>query len=113
MKPYWLLSSFAAVAGCAVAYSAPSSEEVKRLRDVRDACLMRNAVVLDDRRSDAATIGAAVVAACQRENAALISAIAGPDGFRQSEIARQVEQNSQQAATQYVLSHRAARSVRG
>ena len=113
MKSYRLLSMSVVLGGCAVAYSAPSSEEVRRLRDIRDACLMRNAVTLDDRRSDAAVIGSAVVAACQRENAAIISAIAGPDGFRQSEIARQVQQDSQQAATQYVLSHRAARSARG
>lgn len=112
MKRHWLLLLFLPLAGCAVAHSAPSSEEIRRLRDVRDACLMRNAITLDDHRSDAATIGAAVVAACQRENAAIISAIAGPDGFRQSEIARQVQQDSQRAATNYVLSHRAARSVR-
>jgi hypothetical protein len=112
MKKPWPLFSFLALAGCAVAYGAPSAEEVRRLRDIRDACLMRNAIALDDRRSDAATIGSAVVVACQRENAAIISAIAGPDGFRQSEIARQVQQDSQQAATNYVLSHRAARSVR-
>ena len=101
-----------ALGGCAVAYSAPPQSEVVRLRDVRDQCLMQNAVRLDDNRSDAATVGRAVVAACQPENAALVSAIAGPDGFRQSEIARQIDQNSQQAATQYVLSHRAAMSVR-
>ena len=110
MRPLLGLLPLLAVAGCAVAYSAPSSDEVKRLRDIRDDCLMRNAVTLDDRRSDPAAIASAVVAACQPENAALVAAIAGPDGFRQSEIARQINQNSQQAATQYVLSHRAARS---
>ena len=112
MKPCWLLLSPLALAGCAVAYSAPSSEEVKRLRDTRDACLMQNAVTLDDYRSPPSAIAVNVVAACQRQNDAIISAIAGPDGFRRSEISRQVEQDSQQAATQYVLSHRAARSVR-
>jgi hypothetical protein len=48
-------------------------------------------VALDDYRSDAATIGMAVVAACRYENQALVDAIAGPDGFRQSEISRQIE----------------------
>ena len=113
LMPLCRLFPLLAVAGCAVAYSAPSSQEVIQLRDVRDACLMRNAITLDDRRSNPAAIAASVVAACQPENAALISAIAGPDGFRQSEIARQIQQDSQQAATQYVLSHRAARSVKG
>jgi hypothetical protein len=98
--------------GCAAVYSAPPAYEVRELRDIRDQCLMRNAIRLDDYRSDAATVGAAVVQACGRENAALVSAIAGPDGYRQSEIQRQIDQNSQQAATQYVLSHRAAASVR-
>lgn len=112
MKSYGLLFSCIVLTGCAVAYGAPSSEEVKRLRDVRDACLMRNAIALDDGRSAAAAIATSVVAACQRENDVIIAAIAGPDGFRRSEIARQIEQDSQQAATQYVLSHRAARSVR-
>ncbi|MGH8432728.1 MAG: hypothetical protein ACREUF_20250 [Solimonas sp.] len=101
-----------ALGGCAAAYSAPSSYEIRQLRGARDACLMQNAIRLDDYRSDAATVGSAVVAACRRENAAIISAIAGPDGFRESEIARQVQQDSQQAATQYVLQNRAARSVR-
>jgi hypothetical protein len=98
--------------GCAAVYSAPPPGEVARLRDVRDSCLMHNAVTLDDGRSDAATVGRAVVAACRRENAAIVASIAGPDGYRESEIARQVDQDSQQAATQYVLSHRAAMSVR-
>ncbi len=112
MKSASLLIPLVALCGCAVAYSAPPAAEVKRLRDVRDACLMQNAVTLDDGRSDPAAVGRMVVAACQRENAAIIAAIAGPDGFRQSEIAREIDQNSQQAATQYVLSHRAAVSVR-
>jgi hypothetical protein len=112
MRPYPLLMLLLAPGGCAVVNTAPPPSEVVRLRDVRDQCLMQNAIRLDDGRSDAATVGRAVVAACQPENAAIISAIAGPDGFRQSEIARQVNQDSQQAATQYVLSHRAAMSVR-
>ena len=99
------------LSGC-VAYSAPSAYEIRQLRDARDACLMQNVIRLDDYRSDAAVIGSAAVAACQREDAAIISALAGPDGFRESEMARQVQQGSQQVATQYVLSHRAARSVR-
>ncbi|WP_422003393.1 hypothetical protein [Reyranella sp.] len=110
MTGCWRLLPLIAVAGCAVANSAPSSQEVVRLRDIRDACLMRNAVTLDDRRSDPAAVASAVVAACQRQNNALIDAIAGPDGFRRSQIARDIEQNSHQAATQYVLSHRAARA---
>jgi hypothetical protein len=111
-KRYAALILFAVLGGCAVVNTAPPPAEVARLRDVRDACLMRNAITLDDGRSDAATVGRAVVAACGRENAALVSAIAGPDGFREGEIRRQIEQNSQETATQYVLSHRAARSVR-
>jgi len=99
-----------ALGGCAVVNSAPSSQEVVQLRDVRDQCLMQNAIRLDDGRSDPQAIAASVVAACQSENQALITAIAGPDGFRQSEIARQIQQNSQQAATQYVLQVRAART---
>src|SRR5262249_35727242 len=79
---------------------------------IRDQCLMQNAVRLDDYRSDAATVGAAVVQACGRENAALVSAIAGPDGYRESEIQRQIDQNSQQAATQHAMSQRAAMPVR-
>jgi hypothetical protein len=98
------------VSGCAAAYGAPSSDEIRRLRDDRDACLMRNANALDDRRSDPAAIGAAAVAACQPENNRIIAAIAGPDDFRRSEIARNVQQDSQQAATRYVLSYRAART---
>ena len=89
-----------------------SEAESESVRDVRDARLMRNAVTFDDGRSDAATVGRTVVAACQQENAAIVAALAGPDGFRQGEIRRQIEQNSQEAATQYVLSHRAAVSVR-
>jgi len=111
-RRYASLIPFAALCGCAVVNTAPPPAEVARLRDVRDACLMRNAITLDDGRSDATAIGRAVVAACGRENAAVVSSIAGPDGFREGEIRRQVEQNSQDAATQYVLSHRAARSVR-
>ena len=42
------------------------------------------------------------------ENQALIDTIAGPDGYRRSEIARQIDQNSRDAATQMVVSHRAA-----
>lgn len=83
--------------------------QVRQLRDVRDACLARNVVMLDDYRSDATTIGMAVVAACRYENAALVEAIAGPDGFQQGEISRQIEQNSRDAATQAVVSHRAMR----
>ena len=109
---YASLFLFAALGACAVVNTAPPPAEVVRLRDERDACLMRNAVALDDGRSDPAAIGRMVVAACQPENAAIVSSIAGPDGFRQGEIARQVDQNSQQAATQYVLSHRSAVSVR-
>jgi hypothetical protein len=104
-----LLIPLATVAGCAVVNSAPPPQEVVQLRNVRDACLARNVVALDDYRSDAATIGMAVVAACRYENQALVSAIAGADGFRQGEISRQIEQNSLDAATQAVLAHRAAR----
>ena len=71
--------------------------------------MRRNVVALDDYRSDAATVGMTVVAACRQENATLVASIAGPDGFRQSEIARQIDQNSRDAATQMVLQHRAAR----
>jgi hypothetical protein len=88
---------------------ARATEEVVQLREARDACLSRNVAALDDYRSDAATIGMAVVAACRYENQALVSAIAGPDGFRQSEVARQIEQNSLDAATQAVVLHRASR----
>jgi hypothetical protein len=102
----------APLGGCAVAYGTASQAEVTQLRDVRDSCLAQNAIRLDDYRSDAATVGRAVVAACSQENAALVRAIAGPDGFRESEISRQIQQNSQEAATQFVLSHRAAMSVR-
>jgi hypothetical protein len=112
MNRYACLMPLAALGACAVVNTAPPPAEVARLRDVRDACLMHNAVTLDDGRSDPATIGRMVVAACQPENAAIVASIAGPDGFQQSEIARQIDQNSQQAATQYVLSHRAAVSVR-
>lgn len=99
-----------ALAGCAAAYSAPSSNAIVQLRNDRDACLMRNAGVLDDGRSDPAAVGAAVVAACQPENNRIIAAIAGPDDFRRSEITRQVQQDSQQSATRYVLQYRAARA---
>jgi len=112
MIRFWRLLPMLALGGCAVVNSAPSSQEVVQLRDVRDQCLMQNAIRLDDGRSDARAVASAVVAACQSENAAIISAIAGPDGFRQSEIARQVQQDSQQAATQYVLQVRAARARR-
>ncbi len=112
MRLHSLLIPLVMLSGCAVVNTAPPPAEVRQLRDVRDACLMRNAVTLDDYRSDAATVGAAVVAACGRENAAIVRAIAGPDGFREGEISRQVQQDSQQAATQYVLSHRAARRSR-
>ena len=108
-RPAALLLPLVALCGCAVANSAPPPEQVRQLRDVRDACLSRNVVALDDYRSDAATIGRAVVAACRYENQALVSAIAGPDGFRQGEISRQIEQNSLDAATQSVLAHRATR----
>jgi hypothetical protein len=107
-----LLVVLAMVGGCAVAYGTASPGEVAALRDQRDACLRQYAVRLDDYRSDAATIGQSVVAACTQENTVLIQAIAGPDGYRQSEIRRQVLQNSQQAATQMVVSHRAAMSGR-
>ncbi|MBV8185957.1 MAG: hypothetical protein JO339_01845 [Alphaproteobacteria bacterium] len=107
-----LLALLATLGGCAVAYGTASPAEVTQLRDQRDACLAQNAIRLDDYRSDAATVGRAVVAACSPQNDALIRAIAGPDGYRESEIARQIQQNSQEAATQYVLSHRAAMSVR-
>lgn len=99
-----------AVAGCAAAYGAPSSSEIIQLRNQRDACLMRNAVTLDDGRSDPRAIAASVVGYCQPENNQIIAAIAGPDDFRRSEITRQVQQDSLQAATNYVLSHRAARA---
>jgi hypothetical protein len=103
-----LLIPLVTLCGCAVVNSAPPPEEVVQLRNARDACLARNVVTLDDYRSDAATVGMAVVAACRQENAALVASIAGPDGFRQSEIARQIDQNSRDAATQMVLQHRAA-----
>ena len=109
MSGSWRLLPMLAVGGC-VAYSAPSSQQVVQLRDVRDQCLMQNAIRLDDGRSDPRAVASAVVAACQSENQAIITAIAGPDGFRQSEIARQIQQDSQQAATQYVLQVRAART---
>jgi len=108
MRLVSLLIPLVTLCGCAVVNSAPPPAEVRQLRDVRDACLARNVVALDDYRSDAASVGMAVVSACRYENAALVSAIAGPDGFRQSEIARQIDQNSRDAATQMVLSHRAA-----
>jgi hypothetical protein len=104
-----LLIPLVTLVGCAVVNSAPAPQEVVQLREVRDACLARNVVALDDYRSDAATIGAAVVAACRYENQALVSAIAGPDGFRQSEISRQIEQNSLDAATQGVVADRTMR----
>ncbi len=112
MTRYASFIALLALSACAVVNTAPPPEQVRQLRDVRDSCLMQNAIRLDDGRSDAATIGQAVTAACGRENQALISAIAGPDGFRESEIRRQILQNSNEAATQYVLSHRAARAVR-
>jgi hypothetical protein len=104
-----LLIPLATLCGCAVVNSAPPPAEVAQLRNVRDACLSRNVVALDDYRSDAATVGMAVVSACRYENTALVDAIAGPDGFRRGEIARQIDQNSRDAATQMVLSHRAQR----
>lgn len=103
-----LLIPLLTLCGCAVVNSAPPPAEVAQLRNVRDACLARNVVALDDYRSDAATVGMAVVVACRQENAAIVAAIAGPDGFRQGEISRQIEQDSRNAATQMVLSHRAA-----
>ena len=103
-----LLIPFVTLCGCAVVNSA-QPQEVVQLRNARDACLARNVAALDDYRSDAATIGRAVVSACRYENQALVSAIAGPDGFRQGEISRQIEQNSLDAATQSVLAHRATR----
>jgi hypothetical protein len=104
-----LLIPLVTLCGCAVVNSAPPPQEVVQLRNVRDACLARNVVALDDYRSDAATVAMAVVAACRYENQALVSAIAGPDGFRQGEISRQIDQNSLDATTQAVLAHRAAR----
>ncbi len=104
-----LLIPLVTLGGCAVVNTAPPPEQVRQLRDVRDACLARNVVALDDYRSDAATIGMAVVSACRYENTALVDAIAGPDGFRRDEIARQIEQNSRDAATQAVVMHRAQR----
>jgi hypothetical protein len=104
-----LLIPLATLGGCAVVNSAPLPDQVRQLRDVRDACLARNVVALDDYRSDAATIGMAVVSACRYENSALVDAIAGPDGFRRGEIARQIDQNSRDAATQAVVMHRAQR----
>jgi len=104
-----LLIPFVTLCGCAVVNSAPPAAEVVQLRDVRDACLARHLVAPDYYPTDAATIGRAVVAACRYENQALVSAIAGPDGFRQGEISRQIEQNSLDATTQAVLAHRAAR----
>ena len=112
MNRYAALIPLLALGACAVVNTAPPPGQVAYLRDIRDSCLMHNAIRLDDGRSDAATIGQAVTAACGRENNALISAIAGPDGFRESDIRRQILTNSNEAATQYVLSHRAARSVR-
>ena len=109
MRLALLLVPLVTLCGCAVVNSAPPPAEVAQLRNVRDACLSRNVVALDDYRSDAASVGMAVVAACRQENAALVASIAGPDGFRQGEISRQIEQNSRDAATQMVLSHRAAR----
>ena len=109
MRIGFLLVPFVTLSGCAVVNSAPPAQEVVQLREARDACLARNVAALDDYRSDAATIGMAVVAACRYENQALVSAIAGPDGFRQSEVARQIEQNSLDAATQAVVAHRASR----
>ncbi|MGZ5910383.1 MAG: hypothetical protein ACXWLB_10955 [Reyranella sp.] len=105
----FLLIPFVTLCGCAVVNSAPPPQEVVQLRNARDSCLARNVAALDDYRSDAATIAMAVVAACRYENQALVSAIAGPDGFRQSEISRQIEQNSLDATTQAVLAHRASR----
>jgi hypothetical protein len=117
LNPCLMLGLLATLAGplvgCAVAYGTASPNEVRYLRDQRDACLAQNAIRLDDYRSDAATVGQAVVAACSPQNQALIRAIAGPDGYREGEITREIQQNSQQAATQYVLSHRAAMSGRG
>ncbi len=104
-----LLIPFVTLCGCAVVNSAPPAQEVVQLRDTRNSCLARNLLALDDYRSDVSTIAGAVVAACRYENQALVTAIAGPDGFRQGEIARQVEQNSLDATTQAVLAHRAAR----
>ena len=104
-----LLIPLVTLCGCAVVNSAPPPAEVAQLRNVRDACLSRNVVALDDYCSDAATVGMAVVSACRYENAALVSAIAGPDGFRQGEISRQIEQNSRDAATQAVVMHRSQR----
>jgi hypothetical protein len=109
MRPASLLIPLVTLCGCAVVNSAPPPDQVRQLRDVRDACLARNVVALDDYRSDAATIGMAVVSACRYENAALVDAIAGPDGFRRGEIARQIDQNSRDAATQAVVLHRAQR----
>jgi hypothetical protein len=109
MRPASLLIPLVTLCGCAVVNSAPPPAEVAQLRNVRDACLARNVVALDDYRSDAATVGMAVVSACRYENAALVSAIAGPDGFRQGEISRQIEQNSRDAATQAVVMHRSQR----
>jgi len=109
MRPASLLIPLATLCGCAVVNSAPPPAEVAQLRNVRDACLSRNVVALDDYRSDAASVGMAVVAACRQENAALVASIAGPDGFRQGEISRQIEQNSRDAATQAVVMHRSQR----
>jgi hypothetical protein len=112
MTRHAFLIPLLALGACAVVNTAPPPEQVRQLRDARDSCLMHNAIRFDDGRSDAATVGRAVSASCSQQNNALIAAIAGPDGFREGEIRRQIEQNSQEAATQYVLSHRAARAVR-
>ena len=61
MRLALLLVPLVTLCGCAVVNSAPPPDQVRQLRDVRDACLARNVVALDDYRSDAATIGMAVV----------------------------------------------------
>ena len=100
-----------AAAGCVEA--APrwvaDPQEVDQANGRRNECLKQAIITLEDRQSDASTIARAATTMCKQDNVAIVYALVGPTAPDLDYVRVVVTKSSDEAATRYVLAHRASR----
>ena len=93
----------ALLTGCAadVQQQGRSDAATEQIKEQRDACYADAALAIDDRVSDAKTVGQAVAARCRKYTEALIR-LAASDGPQ----AVSIQQHADDVATTYVVEFR-------
>jgi hypothetical protein len=105
----FLAAGMFSLAACAPAYEdGHLSRDINHQRELRDKCLSREAISLDDHRSMPEMIGRSAALACSTENDKLIQLMSTMDRSGEVQITDAVRKDSIVKATSYVLGARAA-----